>query len=217
MLPRLKRALLLALCIAMLAPMQPGYAATNKQKALKAYNKMLSGGTVYILPKGVRYRSYTSGGTQKYTGTKSAKVRFSLAYIDGDSIPELVLCDNEYRFGFFSYRNGKVVRQYYDTWWNVGVQYYRNRSLFVTRRVPNAGISAVKYNGYTAGKYAVILAVYQYKTGPKHCSDHTLGQKAKSITIESFRTKLAAHTAGAKPSKITYRANTKRNRGRYLK
>jgi hypothetical protein len=165
----------------------------------------------------VRYRSYTSGGTQKYTGTKSAKVRFSLAYIDGDSIPELVLCDNEYRFGFFSYRNGKVVRQYYDTWWNVGVQYYRNRSLFVTRRVPNAGISAVKYNGYTAGKYAVMLAVYQYKTGPKHCSDHTLGQKAKSITIESFRAKLAAHTAGAKPSKITYRANTKRNRGRYLK
>ena len=115
------------------------------------------------------------------------------------------------------YRNGKVVRQYYDTWCNVGVQYYRNRSLFVTRRVPNAGISAVKYNGYTAGKYAVMLAVYQYKTGPKHCSDHTLGQKAKSITIESFRTKLAAHTAGAKPSKITYRANTKRNRGRYLK
>ena len=44
----------------------------------------------------------------------------------------LVLCDNEYRFGFFSYRNGKVVRQYYDTWWNVGVQYYRNRSLYTS-------------------------------------------------------------------------------------
>ena len=102
MLPRLKRALLLALCSAMLAPMQPCYAATNDQKALKAYSKRLSGGTVYILPKGVRYRSYTSGGTQKYTGTKSAKVRFSLAYIVGESFPELVLCDNEYRFGFFS-------------------------------------------------------------------------------------------------------------------
>lgn len=217
MLERLKRALLIALCIAMLAPVQHGYAVTSKQKALDAYNRLLSASTIYILPKGTGHKSYTAGGTRKYLGTKASNVRFSLAYIDGDNTPELVLCDNEYRFAIFTYRNGQLVRLYYDTWWNVAVQYYKNHCLFVTRRVPNLGISAVKYNCKVSGRYTTRFAVYRYRSGPKHCAEFSPGRKGKTITIQNLRTRLAAYIGGVRPSKITYRINTKLNRSRYLK
>ena len=96
--------LILAMVIAMV-PAMPSEAATAKSKAIAAYKKMLSKSTVTVIPKKVRCGRFT----RTRQPAKSKNVRFTIAYIDKDSVPELILLDSETEFcGIWTFRNGKV-------------------------------------------------------------------------------------------------------------
>lgn len=106
MLQKIKRCILLAVTIAVMVPVVSGFAATPKQEALNAYNRWLSGAKVQVMPKG-----FDELDGVLYTPTPASQTRFAIAYINNDSIPELIVqtSDGVYQ-SILTYRNGKIVR-----------------------------------------------------------------------------------------------------------
>lgn len=89
--------LLMVLIVTIALPGMDGYALTKKQRALKAYAAFLN----------------KNKTTSTYWGTEYN--RFHLAYIDGDSIPELVFshADDDYHAmgaAVYTYASGKVKK-----------------------------------------------------------------------------------------------------------
>lgn len=214
---KLRKGLLMALCIVMLLPAQNAQAASARQKALNAYGKWLSSSKVYILPKGTSYKPYSYSGTDKYKGTSSSQVRFALACIDNDSIPELLVYDSERCFGMFTYKSGKVVRISCDGWWNVADKYYKKQNMFTTSRTSASGIKSVKHYCRASGRYLCRFATYRYKSGAKHYAEFSLSGIRKNLKEAVFNARLAALTKGSTATKISYYKNTKANRKKVLK
>ena len=132
MLQKIKRCVLLALAIVMMVPAVSGFAATPKQEAMKAYSRWLSGSKVQVMPKG--YEDLSDGTI--YTPTPASKTKFAIAYINNDSIPELVVRSSDNHFeSVLTYRNGKIVRVDY-TYELLGVMkgYYSKTGMFVDNR-----------------------------------------------------------------------------------
>ena len=124
MINRKKKALSLLLAVVMLFTiwMMPNGKAyvdaaslTGKQRALRAYKEFLSKPTIPIIPVGRRYYNLDRCLMEYYSATPSSQVRFSLAYINNDNIPELIVermeeCWRHGLYGVFTYKNGKVTR-----------------------------------------------------------------------------------------------------------
>ena len=112
----LKHFMLFMLIISMFFPSISGQAATQKQRALKAYEKMLSKQKINVIKYGTEYFSlFTTQEYVKYTGSKVSDVKFGLCYIDNDNVPELIVearIDNLPSCGIFTFKNGKVRRVY---------------------------------------------------------------------------------------------------------
>ena len=130
---KIKKGLLLIMSIVMLAPAVRGLAATPKQEALKAYSRWLSNANVQVMPKNEDI--YLLDGWTKYTRpTPASKTLFAIAYINNDSIPELIVCnDNKEFYSVLTYRNGKIVR---------ASSSYRSRSAISRRERGSSGTSS---------------------------------------------------------------------------
>ena len=109
---------LFALIGSMILPSANGYAATQKQKALNAYNKLLSKSYVEVLKRGytltMPYDPHIQGfRTYKYKRTKASEVRFGISYIDSNDVPELIIQtsnNGKVLCGIFTYKKGKICR-----------------------------------------------------------------------------------------------------------
>ena len=141
---KLKSALLVALVFAMMIPSISGLAVTQRQKALNAYDKWLSGSKVLVAPKGTIYWNMTTDQHEKFRGTKPSDVKFGLLYLDNDSIPELAVFDKNFCFSVLTYKNGKVVRLF-GTFENfaIATKYYNKKNAFIA--VGQAGVKVNKF------------------------------------------------------------------------
>ena len=113
---QLREILLLMLCIVLVVPAMNMNvsAATQRQKAISAYKSFLSKSKVYLMSDGTSYPDYYSGKRYTYRGTPKADVKFCIAKIDNDNIPELVVSTTvgvgEKIYSVFTYKNGKLQR-----------------------------------------------------------------------------------------------------------
>ena len=157
----IKRALLFSLMLTLLLAV-PTFAATKKTKALKAYSKMLSKKKLAILPIGTKM--LVGDGYEKYnTKSKLSSAYFAIAYIDNDSIPELVVTKKEnyswkwggddfgtYDFSLlaiYTWKKGKVRRIAYEGSGSMFNRpsfggYYKKKGVYVIKWKPesNEGI-----------------------------------------------------------------------------
>ena len=209
---KLKSALLVALVFAMMIPSISGLAVTQRQKALNAYDKWLSGSKVLVAPKGTIYWNMTTDQHEKFRGTKPSDVKFGLLYLDNDSIPELAVYDKNFCFSVLTYKNGKVVRLF-GTFENfaIATKYYNKKNAFIA--VGQAGVKVNKFFIKGSGKYFM-----KFQDDVKGTSEYfPNSNKDKGVSVSRIRSFMKNYTSGTAPTRISYHWNTKANRKNFLK
>ena len=211
---KLKRAVLIALVFAMMIPSISGLAVTQRQKALSAYDKWLSGSKVLVLPRGSQGYDLKNYEEVTYAGTKASEVKFALIYLDNDSIPELAVYDKNYCYSVLTYRNGKVVRLFgkfenfaYPT------KYYKKKCAFIAVSPMISKMNKFIVRDNAAGKYFM-----KFQDDIKSTTEYYRGSSNhKQISSARLRSFMKNYTNGATLTRITYYQNTKTNRNKYLK
>ena len=211
---KLKRAVLIALVFAMMIPSISGLAVTQKQKALNAYDKWLSGSKVLVVPKGTSFWNIATEEHENYRGTKASDVKFSLIYLDKDSIPELVVYDSSYCYSVLTYRGGKVVRLF-GTFENFAypTKYYKKKCAYIAVSPMIKKLNKFIVRDNAAGKYFM-----KFQDDIKGTVEFYRGSsREKSCSVARIRSFMKNYTNGTLPTKITYYRNTKTNRNKLLK
>ena len=110
MLQKIKSGLLIVLSIALLLPAVSAHAVTPKQQALSAYSRWLSGAKIQVMPTG--FKDYNG---VVHAPVPASQTDFAIAYINNDSIPELIVrTSDKHYFSVLTYKNGKIVRTFYE-------------------------------------------------------------------------------------------------------
>lgn len=180
-------------------------AASKKSAALKAYNSFLQKKS---------YRVYT-----RYSVSFS-KVSFGLAYLNNDSVPELIVKDNvdrsykDYRL-IFTYKNGKVTLLNHD----IFSKYYKKTGMYtrVLKLSTNrTGLREIQYNklvGKQSKRYLIRQKGKSYGTMINRYCDGNMND----ISPAEYNRRLKKLTKSKKATSVKYRKNSAANRKRYLK
>ena len=205
---KLRLSLLFILMLTILMSAIPVQAATStKTKAMKAYNTFLSRKTVKVANDTV----------------PSAKVKFAIAYIDNDDVPELIVRGThtysiglqsgkptDHGFQVYTFKNGKVKK--------TGLFYAIDKidpgidaSITKYYKKKNCVIAVENYSGdkYTdiRGKVSLIKFNDSFYTG----------NRDKKITKKEFAKTLKKIVGSKKATTVKYYKNTKANRKKILK
>ena len=219
--------ILLILCFVLIIPSLSGYALTQKQKALNAYNKFLSKPNVKVLASGSKW--YENFREQRYQSTKASNVKFGIAYIDNDSIPEMVLLGKQSSyvsrdqiFAVFTYKNGKVTRVKagnYDYMKFNGV--YTKTGAFKWTFYDDGGYTEEYYCSLKKGKTTTKI---QKNDIPDWAAAYTTPSyyklnngKRSEISHSTFTRLFKKLTKSKKMKKVKFHKNTSANRKKYLK
>ena len=207
--------LILAIVIAMI-PAVPGEAASQKSKALSAYKKMLNKSTVTVLPKGKKVTDWNNYKAVKYQGTKAKYVKFCIAYIDSDSVPELILADtNQLYYGLWTYKSGKVKCLYYDDN-GAPVGYYKKKWIFRGESYSEGSIYYMEWFKISGVKVKSVITVVQNEVDEwGEFTEYYVGDK--EVSRSTYKKKLKSYTGGKAMTKLVMRTDTSANRKKYLK
>lgn len=197
--------LLTVLFVLALAPMN-AQAASQKSKALKAYQNLLKKSSVTL-----------SGHKCKLSNAK-----FAVAYVDNNTVPELFL-ETYYKIGnnklyviaLYTYKNGKATRVYTSI---AGLSYYK---CYYYKKT-GAFLSYFSYGDYQDYYYYKISGTKSAKRLSKLLVQGTTattyyGASGKKITKSTFNKRLKTLTKSKKATAMTLRKNTRANRTKYLK
>lgn len=154
--------------------------SSQKKKALKAYEQFLKSG-------------YISTDSIDYIPKRSCK--FSLIYLDSDSVPELVLhfdgmeFDNPWQNGvLYTYSNGKVKKLGELSMMDYCLRYYRKKGVLADRYLDDMS-DGLSYSRLNKGKYQSNLSYSAVKR----------------------------YVGSTKQTRATFYKNTESNRQKYLK
>lgn len=204
--------LLCWICVFTFVPMKNVQAASNKTKALRAYRKLLSQTTIK---------------RDAYTTFKTKDCRFALAYIDNNSIPELIVyCSStshiECKGALYTYRKGKLqyvcklmldtrkrLGYYPKTGWFVDNTTYQGYGTDEFYKLKSGKVKddveyfrSVEYNGknYTATGFSIVT-----------------NGKYQEVSATVFNRSLRYNTNNKSFKTFKFYKNTKSNRTKYLK
>lgn len=190
------RNMILCMMLVLLAAMPMGAQATSKKaKALAAYNTFLA---------------QTTG---KY-GKEYDK--FAIAYINNDSVPELVFRDPVYTY-FYTYKSGKVTLLHKDLSMNV-FKYYKKKGMLV-RLYVHRGLQTTTYMRLSKGTFKEYLGTQKYN-GETNYFKYV---REKSYYTEKLTTKskfnklLKKYVGSKKATAFKFYKNTAANRKKRLK
>lgn len=208
---KLRSLFLVMLCVVLAVPCMNVSAATQKQKALKAYKKFLSTSKVNVLRRGDTYYDSRNDSSVVYKGTKAGNVKFALAYINNDDIPDLVLTANmgglQY-YGFFTYRSGKVRRITVQACeYDKVIGYYKKTGVFVQRHYSDGVLGNWIY--MSMGKTSA------YIMGSKDGSYYVI--RERMMTKKGFNNTIKKETRNRSLTKFKFFKNTKTNRNKKIK
>lgn len=203
-----KKILIMFLCsllVFVLIHHSQSYAKTSKQKALDAYNILLSG------------KSIKWGNTNSQIPLEGCS--FALAYIDNNSVPELILqnlSDTDHAIGYgllYTYKDSKLVclesLSMNDTFY-----YYKKKGIYIDNYT-GMGFSLDYYNKLSGTKISTKLimrknyladnsVVYSYSKG------------SGKITKAQFKKNLRKLVGSKKKIVLRFYQNTPSNRSKYL-
>lgn len=209
-------AFIMAILLAIFIPTLPYkvQAATAKTQALKAYNKLLSQKTI------------PWGNNLYYTAVPADTLSFTTAYIDNDSVPELIIMSSAVRqqAGFallYTYKNGKL--QFVSNIdMNGDLYYYKKKGILIDRYVHRTEVD--KYMKFSGTKLTQKLSFNTSTVGVKSYykffKSNIRPDDSKEISKTQFAKEVKKLTGGSKKSKIAMEAlkkNTNINRTKYLK
>ncbi len=208
-------AVLVAAIAAIAIAPQPAHAASANTKACKAYAKMLSKSTFKWVDTTVRSRS----------------LKFACQDINKDGVKDLVVYnpeafDYEGFYRIYTFKKGKVKRvgSYYD------VRVCRNKNFFESSR---AHMDNEEYTYYRLGKNGKAKKLAAYKTqmmsrpnakvaktkyinGDIPVYYYACKVNGKSVSYNKCMKTIKSLKKGSKDT-LKYRANTAKNRAKYLK
>lgn len=201
--------LLLLFCASLLIPSTNAQAADTKAKAIKAYKNLLAKDTM-------RW-----GKDTYYTAVPTKNCTFSLVYIDNNSVPELVVKNNQditHIAGFgvvYTYKNGKV-RTVDNIQLDGKFYYYKKKGIFLT------SYCAMGQDCYTYCKLSKGKSTAKLGTQTDLFSNVKTYYKCKSsgttdIPKKTFNSSLKKLVGTRKRSTAAFHKNTATNRNRYLK
>lgn len=202
---KILRVILCSLLVFFLIPHAHSYAKTTELQALDAYKALLSGKTV------------------KWGDTDSQipleKCSFALAYIDNNTVPELILqnignTDHAIGYGLlYTYKNNKVVclgsLNMNDTFY-----YYKKKGIYVDNYT-GMGSSLDFYNKLSGTKISTKLT-----KNKNYLADNTIAYSystgSEEITKVQFKRKLQKLVGSKKKTVLRFYQNTSFNRSKYL-
>ena len=210
---KLRSLLLAMLCVVLIVPSMNVSAVTQRQTALNAYKKFLSTAKVNVLRSGDTYYDARNDRSVVYRGTKAANVKFALANINKDGIPELILTTSmgglQY-FGLFTYRCGRVRRiTVMACEHDRPIGYYKETGVFVQRSYSNGVLGDWKY------MHADRIKAYIMGSKGKDGSYYVIYEK--EMTKNGFNARIRKETGGRSLSKFIFYQNTKINRSKKIK
>ncbi len=179
-------------------------AASNKTKALKAYKKMLSQTTI----------------DRNGWPIKSKNCQFSIAYIDNDNVPELVLYNDQdvpHMGGYgtlFTYRKGKVqfvAEMNLDSSSLAG--YYKKKGIYTSYYYQ--GGESISYNKLSKGASSTVLSQSRRLIGLK-MGPWSYRKNITDITKKQFTKQLKKYVGSKKITKFKFYKNTAKNRKKYV-
>lgn len=218
---RIMLGILLLSCICILE--QPVQAASQKSKALKAYKTFLSKNTV-------TWHSYSS------KKINLQKCKFALAYIDKDSVPELILnsagnenCHADGYYELYTYKNGKVkfVTNLMD-----GFSCYKKKGVFCAVHEGTGGYESYYYQFSKGKAFYKLYRMSEKKSNVDINQDGWIGVYYKKVTKartpqyesstvkvskSAFNKELKKIVGNAKNKTVKYYPNTAKNRTKHLK
>ena len=216
---RKKSIVMCLLLLVLLAFPVSAQAASQKKKALKAYEKFLTKETVGFLD-----------GGGELLNVPMAACRFALAYVDNNSVPELVVYSPEIekldwggglKYGgdyygcyiVYTYKNGKVKRTA-RTQLVKFAGYYKKEGVLAERYTIKGGL---KENHYILKKGKLKEAFSRSKGAHSKNRIYRNDMKQTVISKAAYEKGLKSLTGGRKLTKVKFRANTAANRKKYLK
>lgn len=199
--------LALSLLIGIAAPCAKVQAASQKSKAIAAYKKLLTQKTV------------TFDGNRKIT-MKNCK--FALAYVDNNSVPELLLDTtskgNGYRYKVYTYSGGKAKIAYESV---NPIRYYPKKGIVAEVMSGEYSITIYAKMNVDKSKRVHLLSKESFKVDGKVLgTDYREGSyltQFKNITKAAFNSQLKKLVGTAKLTAPSYKTNTAANRSKYLK
>lgn len=201
------------LCFFVMMPATHAQAASNKTKAMRAYKKMLAGKTI------VR---------DEATVYQTKNCRFAIAYIDNNSVPELIVYNNTDAShiqgwgALYTYRKGKVrlvSNLMLDTRSRLG--YYHKTGWFMDNTTYQ-GYGGDTFQKLSAGKLKDDLILgrsVEYRGGRYVVTGYNSIYKGsyEEIDASAFNRALCNKTNNKAFKKFKFYKNTKKNRTKYLK
>ena len=208
--------LILTLVVAMI-PAVSGEAASTKSKALAAYKKKLSKSTVTVLPRGKKVIDIDDNYVT-YKSSKKVNVKFALAYIDNNNVPELILQDDHYGYGVWAYRHGKVTCVHWEDSYGDPYGYYRKKGIYEDKTYTEGSPFYKHFYKYKSGKMTQKLGKFVFQEGEPEAEYYIhSGSSSREVSKSTFRKKLKSYVGSTKVTKFKMHKNTSKNRKKYLK
>ncbi len=175
------------------------FAASLQQKAIKAYKKVLSSKTIVVkLPR-------------KKKKFSTSKLYAALVYVDNNSVPELLInSDPSSTHGLtaiLGYKKGKVTALYARLSDFVFSKYYRKMGVLISES-RNDGKDFYAYQFINRA----LIEIAQHSRIQKYTDNNGI-----MISRSKYLSILNGYTQDTDATMITYWANTRANRSKYLR
>ena len=202
-----------------------GRAASKKKKAMKAYNKLLSQSEINYYDWDGRRITETDDNDKEYLVTlRSSGLEFTTAYIDNDSVPELIFY-GDFETGtegplypnaqVYTRRNGKLQYLGGLSLYSMSKSgYYKKKGIiedYAYNDNSHHDINYYRIKGKTLKRLSI------YKSYPSRKKVHYLKWPEKRISHKKFNKKLRKYIGKARLKHFKWHKNTPKNRKKYLK
>lgn len=211
--------LLILMLVLTAIPAMPGEAASTKSKALSAYKKKLSASKVTVLPAGKKVIDRDDRNVT-YKSSKRANVKFAIAYINNDNVPELILEDEKYGYGVWTYRSGKVKCVHWGDTYYSPYGYYRKKGIYEDIAWSEGSPFTKCFYQFKNGKMTEKLNKFVYQEGEPEAEYYLISSSSrysKEISKATFKKKLKSYVGSTNVTKLSLKHNTSSNRKKYLK
>ena len=211
--------LLILMLVFTAIPAMPGEAASTKSKAMSAYKKKLSSSKLTVLPAGRKVMNRNDRYVT-YRYSKRANVKFAIAYINNDNVPELILKDNYYGYGVWAYQNGRVKCVLWGDTYDDPYGYYRKKGIYEDIGWSEGSPFTKSFYQFKNGKMTEKLSKFVYQEGQAE-ADYYMHSSSyrypREISKATFKKKLKSYVGSTHVTKISLKSNTSANRKKYLK
>ena len=220
---RFKAILLLLLCVTLAFPRIDSSAKSAQYyQAMKAYKTWLGRNTVCVIKRGRSYYDINAFRKKTYSTSRASDVKFALAYIDNDGIPELIIStklnSNCTLYGILTFKNGKIYRVFdADGWDRFGGYYYRT-GYFLNNSI-SEGIP-INRDYMLLSKTSVRRVFYKFDCSYRMKSladSDSYSINGKDVSKSTFYSRLKTATKGKSITFPKVYQNTAANRNRILK